>query len=468
MHRYKILVVILFLSLLFSPLSLRAASSSLVISEIQTASTTSTGQEFIELYNPTSDSVVVDGWILQYKSATSAIADSSWTKRAELTGSVPSHGFYLISQTAYLSTADTELSTGLSGTGGHVRLKDNNGIVVDLVGWGTNANAAEASPAPAPAAGESIERLPGRLVEDGGNITDTDDNSKDFILRPISQPQSAISPTEEPALNAPINLDDPLVDDRPAEAPATYAPIIITELMPDPAAPLTDAHDEFIELYNPNEEAVNLKGYTLRAGSNFHSFYILPELTIAPGGYLVVYAKVSRIGLTNTGGAAQLLDPAGNIVSSVENYGQAETGQSWSLIDGIWKWSMQATPGIDNVFVAPPVPTPKTVAATVPKPKTASSSTKAKATSNPKSTSKSAAKTTKTAAAKVAKPKKAVKTPKPALVASATNRSGSWLLITLAAFSIGYAIYEFRYDVRNYYHITKRYLKARGGNRPPA
>lgn len=474
MPRYKVLVLVPFLASLIQPLAARASSASLVISEIQTGSATNTGQEFVELYNPTATDVAIDGWLLQYKSATSTVAEASWSKRTvatTLTGTVKAHGFYLISQKAYLPSADADMSTaGISGIGGHIRLKDKSGKVVDLVGWGTTANAAETTPAVAPAAGQSIERLPGRLQEDGGDGTDTDDNSKDFILRTVPQPQSGISAIEIPTVAGPVVVDEPPADDQPAPTPITYSAIIITELMPDPAAPLTDAHDEFVELYNPNATAVNLKNYVIKAGTNFNDFYNLPDQLIAPAAYLAVYAKDSHISLTNAGGAAEILDPTGLIVGTADNYGKAVTGQSWSLVDGVWKWSIQATPGAENIYEAPPVPDLKATPITAPKAKTVSPAVaQVKSTTSPRSSSQTTSpKTTKTTTPKATKIKKTAKAPQTALVAASTNHSGSWLLIVLAVLTIGYAIYEFRYDVRNYYHISRRYLKARGGNRPSA
>jgi hypothetical protein len=437
---------------MLAPLAVQATSSSLVISEIQTASATNSGQEFVELYNPTGADVVVDGWMVQYKSATSAITESSWTKRADLKGTIKSHGFYLISQKSYLPQTDAELSgSGLAGTGGHVRLRDSNGSVIDLVGWGPTANAAESNPAAPPTAGQSIERLPGRLNESGGNATDSDNNSQDFVIRETPQPQSTASSLEVPgAVLDPAPIDQvPGDDESTAPASPTYLPILITEILPDPAAPLTDANDEFVELYNPNDTAVNLEGYTLRAGSNFHDYYNLPELTMNAGAYLAIYAKDSHVALTNGGGAAQLLDPAGNEVAVTGTYGAAVTGATWALFDSDWQWTLQSTPGTDNVLVTPVLP------GTSPKSSKTAKVTVAKA------------KTTKVAAAKTTKPKATKKTAtsntaKAPLVAAAAHvPSIAWLLIGLAILSIGYAAYEFRHDLRNYYHLTRRYLHAR-------
>src|SRR4051812_22946888 len=90
----------------------------IVISELQTGSKTDASQEFVELYNPTSSDVGLDGWQLQYKSATG----SSWSKKLSISGVVAANKYVLFSSTGYLSQADGFFASGLSGTAGHVRI----------------------------------------------------------------------------------------------------------------------------------------------------------------------------------------------------------------------------------------------------------------------------------------------------------------------------------------------------------
>ena len=59
--------------------------------------------DFVELYNPTSASVDLSGWSVQYASATG----SSW-QVTNLTGTIGAHGFFLVGEAA--------------GTGGTVSL----------------------------------------------------------------------------------------------------------------------------------------------------------------------------------------------------------------------------------------------------------------------------------------------------------------------------------------------------------
>lgn len=413
-----------------------------VISEIQTGSAADAGQEFVELYNPTDVAISLDGWQLQYKSATGA----SWSKKAALSGSLPSHGFWLLSSIGYLSQADAFFASGLSGTAGHARLVDATGGVADTVGWGKTANAAETSPAPAPGSGQSIERVPGWLTEDGGNGVDSGDNSQDFVLRDQPNPQSSSAQPEvpQPRPDAPAAA----AGDDTAATPVEYPAVQVTELLPDPASPQTDAADEFIELFNPGNDAVNVGGYVLKTGANFHASYILPQRVIEPQAYLAVYSAASHLSLPNTGGAVQLYSPAGIMMEQTASYGAAKPGQAFAADGEQWGWTLQPTPGDANVIVADGAsPSAKKLSAS-------------KAAKTPKPAKPKAVKTTKPKPT-TAKAKKSSGAPLSAALAAADQPSGHWLLITLAALTLGYILFEFRYDLQNLIYRAKGYRQAR-------
>jgi len=458
------LALVMVLTLMASPTAASAAvATHIVISQLETATSASASQEFIELYNPTDQDVTVSGWTIEYKAATSSDVPSSWVKHASLAGVIKSYGFYLIAPTAYLANADADWSATLAGSGGNVRLKDGNGNVVDQLGYGDSANAAEAgAPALAPPAGQSIERLPGRLDAGDGNGIDTDNNAADFILQPTPEPrftQSLLEPPGAADSDMMIASDDDIAqpvatadDSDGAPAPESYAPVDITELLVNPMTPLTDANDEFIELFNPTDSTINLVGYTLRAGSKFHSYYVLPSTTLASGAYAAFYSVQTNVSMPNTGGAVEVLDPSGMVVDVTPAYGAAPEGQAWARFDDGWHWTLQTSPGEPNVLA-----TAITLVAPA-----ATKTPKAKAAK------KVAVKTTKAKKAKKVyvphprkkKPKAVLAKAPVQLTAAKTLQPATWLLIGLGVLTIGYASYEFRYDIQNLYYRCRRDSRA--------
>ncbi len=460
---FRIILALALLPLTASPSGASAPlTDHIVISELQTASTANASEEFVELYNPTPLSVPLDGWSIEYKSATSSIAEASWSKKATLAGTIEPGGFYLVGATAFFSSGDAGWSSTLAASAGHIRLLDEHKQVIDKLGYGSTANTPETAAAPAPAAGQSIERLPGRLDELAGNAVDTDDNAADFIIRAVPGPQTRAATIEQSQPTPPEA--DPELPTQPdtTEAPAPlYPALAITELLVDPLAPLTDADDEFVELYNPSSDPVSLAGYVLKCGSDFRDYYVLTDQLIQPGGYLAIYAKQSKLALTNSGGAAQLFDPSGVLVDQTADYGTALAGQTWAKFENGWQWTLQVTPGQPNVLAS----LPATIVATKTVAKPLAKKTAVKAAPKPKKVSIKAAKVKKPKKPKKIKAKNAVFTAQPAAAKHNLQPAG-WLIISLAVLTIGYAIYEFRLDLHSlYYRIRGNHLPREANRR---
>ena len=91
--------------------------------------------KFIELYNPTDAEVSLDGWSLQYRSATGT---ANPTGVAALSGSIEAGGYFLVRQTptvpAARSCRNRTCVTSLqpSGTTGTLLLANQAGAVADL------------------------------------------------------------------------------------------------------------------------------------------------------------------------------------------------------------------------------------------------------------------------------------------------------------------------------------------------
>ncbi|SLK11047.1 ExeM/NucH family extracellular endonuclease [Arthrobacter sp. P2b] len=182
--------------------SAAAGSSPVVINEAYLSGGSSGAaykNKFVELYNTSDVAVPLDGWSLQYRSATGTAAPTSV---APLSGSIPAKGHYLVQGGSNGTTgADlpaADLVTGalnVSGSGGTLVLaKQPTAVglstgsqvepagVADLLGYGTS-NTYETLAAAAPAGNSDVKSL----NRTGG--ADTNSNTADFTL------SAAITPT---------------------------------------------------------------------------------------------------------------------------------------------------------------------------------------------------------------------------------------------------------------------------------
>jgi hypothetical protein len=162
--------------------------------------------DFVELYNPTSSPVSVDGWSLQY-----AIALSATWLVVNLNGSVPAHAYYLIQLNSSnplvgtaLPTPDVTGAIGISSTNFKLALVNTttpfavtnpSASCVDFLGTGT-ANGFEGSAA-APIGSNTTSLLrkatssatavsmtpPSGADAFKGNGYDANDNSTDFVTQ---------------------------------------------------------------------------------------------------------------------------------------------------------------------------------------------------------------------------------------------------------------------------------------------
>jgi predicted extracellular nuclease len=163
-------------------------------------------KDFIELYNPTDAPISLDGWSVQYASATG----TTWTS-TPLSGTIPAYGFYLITQAggangAAVPTADASGAITMAAGAGKVKLVSNidPSDIVDYVGFGGTASVFEGSgPTPAPSAANSVQRRPYANVNPAtgkGNAWDTDDNALDFVAAtPV--PHNTASTPEVPMVS---------------------------------------------------------------------------------------------------------------------------------------------------------------------------------------------------------------------------------------------------------------------------
>ena len=405
----------------------KAASpiSTVVISEVSMGTEDSASDEFVELYNNTGNDIDLNGWTLNYKSSTG----KTWTKRASIgqNAIIRSHDYYLLASSR--SGADAVMTSGMSQTSGVIQIKDNNGTLIDLVGWGS-ADTYETEAAASPQAGEVLFR---EFYTTTQNMLDSENNFEDFNISANETPKA-----------------QPTIEQPTADVTLTFPHIALNELFPNPAPPGEDSSDEFIELYNPNNQVVDLTGWILKDAGG--SSYIIKDKSIPALGYQVITSAESSLSLNNSGDIIYLFSPDNNLVDNSADYGDAKEGLSWAIVGGNWDWTVSPTAGSTNSSVYVEADTSKPAANKT----TGKKTTAAKKVATKKATSKVAA-----------KPKSA-STDKTAQNSNSTtgNNSNSlvwsWLLIALGIGTIGYGIYEYRPEIIGAYHRLKNKLSSRG------
>lgn len=477
------------------------ATPAIVITEMSPGTAVSGSQEFIELYNQSTQAVNLNAeqWQVQIASSKATSWDSA--KSVALTG-VFYPGTYMLLSSNYTATGDTQsylqqyasvqFSSGLTATSGHIRLVhtvNNVATEVDRLEWSTQTSGVYISPG---IGGSNAFALDSAL-DAGSSIKRKTDANHVFIAGTDVAQNFAVSPCPSPTANnvAPsvpladsatgplattVDITNPLcvttsgetdpeseIPTANIEPPAVLIPAEtttvttsattpaipaadaglsapqITELLPNPGTPRTDATDEFVELYNPNAAAFDLSGFILEAGLTGNKHYAFPAGTTIPAHAFVAYfSETTKLSLSNTSGKVVLRDPLQRIIAQSDVYDTAKDDLAWARANGAWYWTTSATPNAANVIQQP-----------VAKTKKSSSTTSAAKKSS--------------AAAKTASSKKSATTNGTQL-ASNTVEDTPLHPLTLAVvggFALLYGAYEYRRDMANKFYQFRRYREAR-------
>ncbi len=211
-HWSRALLAVCASTLFAAGTALAAPSLTVVISQVYGGGGNSGStykSDFIELHNNAAAPVSLDGWSVQYNSATGTNANQV----TALSGTIPAGGYYLVKQangtggTLDLPTPDTTGTIAMGAGGFKVLLVNtttallgnsasNAAGIIDYVGCG-NATIFETAVAPTPSAVNSVSRK-------NFGTTDTDNNSLDFTAGAAAPRNSATTPFIPTATGAPL------------------------------------------------------------------------------------------------------------------------------------------------------------------------------------------------------------------------------------------------------------------------
>ncbi len=391
----KIIIFLIFSHLLIIPPTAKAA---VIINEIAWMGTeNSANDEWIELHADQQTSL--DGWIIESADGTPTI---------NLEGNISANSYFLLERTDDNSvpdiSADQVYTGALSNSGEHLKLKDNNSSLVDEIDcsqeWIAGDNStkqtmervgnqwqASAYPGGTPksqnSGGEKLEDPQSSSQEKEILETETENqppiakagnNLIGFVNQAITLNASSSYDPNNNSLSYQWNLGDGEIKNQavieykysyPGEylahltvSDGSYTDtdtvkikiypkqITINEFIPDPEG--KDSEQEWIEIYNNLDQAIDLSGWFLDDEPDGSTPFAIPENSLIPSkGYLVFSRKITKIALNNDGDQVRLLLPDKTIFQEI-SYEESKQGKSLAKSPKGFVWSIP-TPGFSNV-----------------------------------------------------------------------------------------------------------------------
>ncbi len=258
-----------------------------------------TGDEWVEIYNDNNFTVNVVDWYIDD-------LDDSGGSPLKFSGIIPAHSYFVQDISSSLFNNDADIA----------RLLDENMIEVSFfsysknnigLSWGTSGDIL-------------LQIFCQQSPTKNTNNADCIEATPTLTLTPTKTPTSTKTPT---------------LTQTPTQAYETISGIFITEIFPRTD---TDHPKEWVEIYNDNRFAVNLREWHL--GDSSDREMQMFTVDIDPYKYGVIELSSSR--LNNDGDTVYLMDPNQNVVDEFA-YTSSEVSTSWGRKSGSFQeWCMQS------------------------------------------------------------------------------------------------------------------------------
>ncbi|HEY3311154.1 MAG TPA: lamin tail domain-containing protein [Anaerolineales bacterium] len=326
--------------------------------------------EWIELFNPGSQEVVLDGWTLSTPNNPVYVS---------LTGKIGPGGYFLLERDNDSTTiidiqADqVYLAPPLADTAGSLRLLGPSGEEVDTANknggmWpaGDNFNA-KCSMERAGKLGLPLPDAPGNWLTYAGqtvyghalggyNICGSPRHENwAYSVTPTPSRIPTRTKTPYPPYYTPTRTPTPKHSLTPTPNPFAPKPVFVylNEFLAQPRSDWNgdsqiNSGDEYIEIINLGSQAVSLNGWSLDDQPGDSSAYSIKNISIAPKARLVFFGAETGILLGNGGDSVRLIKPNGQIADAF-TYGVIQVpDQTWCrLPDGSNTWVFGCTPTIN-------------------------------------------------------------------------------------------------------------------------
>jgi hypothetical protein len=329
-----------------------AASANLVLTQVQAGGVGAATQELVVIYNNSPDEVNITDWCVKNKSGVAfACFTTGIATKARF---LPGYSFATISSTALstflgidftLTYTPTNQSSGaIVGSSDSISLVDASGAVIDSQSWSTSLS--------------SVMLFARKIATDDpftyldtGQPSDWQIQSPEFlpddgtVLRDVDPPVDVCPNIDGIQVVPP--LDYTLASDGTCEL--NLPPLSITELLPNAVG--ADDGKEFIELYNSGDQAIDLTHYSLWVGPALDKEFHFPDgASISANSYAIFTNVDIAYSLLNTSSRVRLVISGGTTIDETPSYQDPGEGVAWALIDGVWQYTDQPTPGAENLI----------------------------------------------------------------------------------------------------------------------
>lgn len=325
-----------------------AASANIIIVQIQAGGVGAAFEETVALYNNSSQDVDISDWCVTNKSNIAfACFEHDASKRVILPAysfaTIASHNFAAMLnfyEFSILYSITNQSSGSIVGGNDTISLVNNHGEVIDSHAWATSLVGgmlyARQSSGDAPLTYIDTDQMADWLVESPSFIPDNQ------IIHIDAEPDACLN-----------------IEGYQAEVPVGFSigsggdclenllPLRLTEILPNVSG--SDVGKEFIEIYNPNDQTIDLGRYGLMIGQSFENTYLFPVgSSIAPYSYVSFTNAELGFSLLNTSSRV-LIWGDGVTLDESPGYEDPDEDTSWALIDGVWQYTNNPTPGAENV-----------------------------------------------------------------------------------------------------------------------
>ena len=301
------------------------AQAGVILSEIQ-VSGDKAADEFVELYNNGNEVVSLKDYSLRRKSQSDVTAKGSSLKTFGSSDVIPAHGYFLWASSAgiFKEHADTTTTGGLTDNNS-LGLLDKSGNLIEALTWGMGHAL--------PFTGASF----GNPEKKESFTRDLDDLSwkKTKSISPTNS-RGEVWKEEVP----------------PPPDPKPFTKVIINEVFPNPKE--KGDLGEFIELYNPLSETVDLSGWEIHDASASGKYVFPSGKKIEANGYLVITDQDFTLSLNNSKETLTLLDVEKRLVHTV-SYDKTKEGVTLNLVGEKLRGGKTPTPGKENILNTDPV-----------------------------------------------------------------------------------------------------------------